>query len=77
MGKQDHLNTYADNVHVHRTAPEPPDIKNTHLGLGLGAGRWGWGLGLGLGLGHELRNRAPCNNGSRQANRLASNYFLI
>ena len=36
---------------------------------------WGWGLGLGLGLGlgHELRNRAPCNNGSRQANRLASN----
>ena len=32
-----------------------------------GAGGWE------LRLGHELRNRTPCNNESRQANRLASN----
>ena len=25
---------------MHRTAPEPPDVKNTHLGLDLGAGGW-------------------------------------
>ena len=65
-------NTYTHNTHS--TAPEPPNTpKNTHSQKHtFGLGGWGWGWGLG----HELRNRAPCNNGSRQANGLSSNNSL-
>ena len=52
-------NTHTHNTH--RLLPPSRLISKIHI--------WGWGLG---GLGHELRNRAPCNNGSRSANRLAS-----
>ena len=59
-------NTHTHNTH--RLLPPSRLISKIHI--------WGWGWGWG-GLGHELRNRAPCNNGSRSANRLASNQKMV
>ena len=55
--------TYTPNIRI-QLPPSRQIFSKTHI--------WGWGWGWGLGLGHELRNRAPCNNGSRSAKRLAS-----